>query len=182
MLLPSVLLLTACLGTGDDTPAGTVSAEHRSAIEAMLAPDETLKAVVYVSTGVGIGQVAGRDRTVHGVAEYLRENDIVAIGLPSTPAVAFDAGWIAATDDRLAFVVPGGGLWASPDAIAYDVPYDRVETLRWRDESSAGVSTRLYHLTYDHTNGKALDLVRRSLANDDADAFVAALGSRATEM
>lgn len=180
----------ACSGGGPSDPSApgapmaSVPDKHRAAIEGMLEPGERLEAVVFVSTGTGIGQVAGRDTTLHGVADYLRENGLTALGIPA-PGIgaasdAFDSGWIAVTDRRIAFVVRGF-WWATPKAIAYDLPPERI-SLRWRDDTSLGVTTRLYHLTYTHTNGKSLDLVRRGDAGADADAFVAALGSRAARM
>ena len=52
---------------------------HRDAIKAMLDPGEPLVAVTSVTRGTDVGTVGrGAANTVFDVAEYLREDDIVA--------------------------------------------------------------------------------------------------------
>jgi hypothetical protein len=154
-----------------------ITTQHRDAVQALLDPGEPLMAVTGVTRGTDLGTVGGvTNATVHDVGNYLREHGLTAMGVPGH---AFAAGWIAVTNRRLAFLVHKGlGLRPKPKSLVYAIPLDEV-TLRWGDEPSAKMPTRLYHLHLDVGDQGGVDVVRRGFADTDGDAVVAALGDRA---
>ncbi len=154
-----------------------ITDQHRDAIRRLLEPGETLVAVTGVTRGSDLGSVGGQaNATAFDVAEYLHENDIVAVGVPGH---AFAAGWVAVTDRRVAFIVHKGfGLKPKPKAMPYSIPIERI-TLRWRDETAGRQDTRLYHFHLDVGDQGGLHVVRRGFADADGDAVVAAFGERA---
>jgi hypothetical protein len=151
--------------------------ETRSRIAGLLGPDTPLRGLTAINSGLGIGQVAGRDTTLCSPADYLREHGLVAMGVPGdTPGTAhhLSNGWLAVTDTHLAFVVAG---WTGrPKAVFTAKPLETV-ALRWGPARCGGHDWRLYHLRYTH-NDKPLHLVRMAVAADD-DGFLERLGDRA---
>lgn len=157
----------------------TTKDKHRAIVEAMLDADETLQALVNMSlgspgTGTSGGQTA-MTKTIN-VGRYIDEHGIVERGVNGVYDL-FNI-WVALTGRRMVIF---RGSWFSftpkPKKLLTSVDRGDVE-LSWRDEKVVGGHVRLYHFRFpdDH------HLVRLGTPHDEADRFVAALGTQAVQL